>query len=116
MKLAYVAGPLRADSDWEKWQNIRRAEEVSRALWKMGIPNICPHKNSAFFSGNDIPEEAFMEGGLEIVHLGGVVPEKNLVMVEGEDGFTRAVDASGVTGECVLVVEDGKIVVREVGR
>ena len=51
MKLAYVAGPYRAPHIWGVVQNIRKAEEVAVELWRMGLPNICPHKNTALFDG-----------------------------------------------------------------
>ncbi len=51
MKIAYIAGPYRAKSIYNVVQNIRKAEHVSVALWRMGIPNICPHKNTALLDG-----------------------------------------------------------------
>jgi hypothetical protein len=51
MKLVYVAGPYRGKGEWEVVQNIRRAETLALAVWKLGAACICPHKNTALFGG-----------------------------------------------------------------
>lgn len=67
MKVAYVAGPYRAASEWEVVCNIRAAEAVAIDLWRMGFAVICPHKNSALFGGI-ADDSVWLEGDLEILH------------------------------------------------
>jgi hypothetical protein len=68
MKVAYVAGPYRS-----KWGiigiciNIIRAWRIARELWKMGYIVICPHTNCILMSGEDIPEDYFLTGDMELL-------------------------------------------------
>lgn len=62
----YVAGKFRGPSAWAIEENIRAAEHVALALWRAGIPNICPHTNTRFFDGA-APDEVFLNGDLEIL-------------------------------------------------
>lgn len=66
MKVVYVAGPYRADSEYGVVQNIRRAEQLAIEVWKAGAAAICPHKNSALFGGL-MPDETWLEGGMEFL-------------------------------------------------
>ncbi len=75
--IVYIAGPYRADTDWEVRQNIQKAEEAAARLWARGYIVICPHKNSAFMSGV-CDESCFMQGYLKIMGLCDFV-----VMLEG---------------------------------
>ena len=65
-KIVYIAGPYRADSEWEVKQNIDRAEAVALKYWRAGYAVFCPHKNSSFMGGS-CPDETWLEGGLEIL-------------------------------------------------
>ena len=66
MKVIYIAGPYRAKNAWEVEQNIRRAEELSLEVWRMGAACICLHTSSRFF--NDIlPFKTWITGDLEIL-------------------------------------------------
>ena len=66
MKLVYVAGPYRAESEWAVLNNIRNAERVALKVWKSGCACICPHKNTSFFGGA-AEDEVWLRGDLEIV-------------------------------------------------
>lgn len=66
MKLVYVAGPYRAKTQWEVYQNIRRAEALALEVWKLGAIAICPHKNTEMFGGT-LPDEVWLEGDLVII-------------------------------------------------
>ena len=66
MKVAYVAGPYLGKTHWETLINIQRAELLAAKLWKLGFAVICPHKNSAWFSGLG-DEEMFYAGDIEIL-------------------------------------------------
>lgn len=65
-EVAYVAGPYRSATEWGVVQNIRAAEEVALALWRMGYAVICPHKNTGFFGGTR-PDEVWLDGDLAIL-------------------------------------------------
>lgn len=67
MKLIYVAGPYRGPGDWAVKQNIQDAEKFARELWRRGFAVICPHANSAFMGGSEIPDDVFLKGDLEIL-------------------------------------------------
>ena len=65
--LAYVSGPY-SDSRGPYFvrENIAVAERMAARLWMMGVPNICPHKNTALMDGI-IPHESWIEGDLVMV-------------------------------------------------
>jgi len=66
MKVIYVAGPFRGENSWVMEQNIRRAEELSLRVWRMGAAVICPHANTRFFQGA-APDDIWLKGDLEIL-------------------------------------------------
>lgn len=77
MKVVYISGKYRANSEWGLIENIRHAEDVARRLWGNGWAVICPHKNTAHFGGlaRD-PEEdhqLWLNGDLEILSRCDVV-------------------------------------------
>jgi nucleoside 2-deoxyribosyltransferase len=66
MKLVYVAGPFRGPSAWDIEQNIRRAETLALAVWRLGAACLCPHTNTRFFQ-NAAPDSVWLEGDLEML-------------------------------------------------
>ncbi len=66
MKVVYVAGAFRADTPWQIELNVRRAEEMSLGLWRMGLVPICPHTQTRFFQFS-APDQSFLEGTLEMM-------------------------------------------------
>lgn len=65
--VVYVAGPFRAPNAWEIEQNIRRAEELSLAVWKTpGLVALCPHLNTRCFQGA-APDDVWLDGDLELL-------------------------------------------------
>lgn len=64
--VVYVAGPFRAENAWDIEQNIRQAEELALAVWRMGAAAICPHTNTRFFQGA-APDCVWLDGDLEIL-------------------------------------------------
>jgi hypothetical protein len=66
IRLAYVAGPYRAASAWDREQNVRAAEHVSLQLWRGGVPAICPHTMCRFYQDAS-PDAVWLEGMLEIL-------------------------------------------------
>lgn len=47
--LGYVAGPYTANTQKEIDKNVEIARQMSAELWRMQIPNICPHMNCLGF-------------------------------------------------------------------
>lgn len=69
MNVVYVAGPFRPQTPgdcWEMEQNIRRAEELSLQVWRMGCAAICPHSNTRFFQGA-ADDSVWLDGDLELL-------------------------------------------------
>jgi hypothetical protein len=71
MKIIYTAGPIRHEGSWENTNeihaNIELARMIARKLWVMGWSVICPHANTEFMDGPDIPCGTFINGDLEII-------------------------------------------------
>src|SRR5512138_1662394 len=72
MKVVYIAGPYRAESEYGVLNNIRRAEEIAVKYWDQGCAVICPHKNSAFLGG-PARDQMFLDGDLELVRRCDIV-------------------------------------------
>lgn len=67
-KIAYVAGPYRAASEYLVSKNIMAAEEIGVKLWYYGFVVIIPHKNTAYFGGAySLPDSVWLQGDLEII-------------------------------------------------
>jgi len=66
VKVVYVAGAFRAKTQWGIMQNVRRAEEASLRLWKLGYAVICPHTMTQHFQ-NECPDEVWLDGCLELL-------------------------------------------------
>lgn len=66
MKLVYVAGPFRASTDWDRENNIRRAEALALEVWRLGYAALCPHCNTRFFDGA-APDNVWLLGDLEML-------------------------------------------------
>lgn len=75
--IAYIAGPYRADSEWGVLSNIRKAEQVALAVWGLGIPALCPHKNTMLFGGA-LPDTTWLDGDLVMLRRSDI-----LVLVPG---------------------------------
>jgi hypothetical protein len=90
MKLVYVAGPYRANTEYQVLLNIQAAERLALQIWQAGAACICPHKNTAFFGGA-ADDNVWLAGDLEIVRRCDAV-------VCTEDWST----SSGASGEVAL--------------
>ncbi len=66
MKVIYIAGKYRGQSEWQVKQNIQHAEKAAMRLWQKGYAVICPHLNTAFFGGG-CDDSVWLEGDLEIL-------------------------------------------------
>lgn len=66
MRVFYVAGRYRADTEREVLNNIRAAEAVAIEVWKAGYVALCPHLNSRLMSGL-CDDKVFLEGAIELM-------------------------------------------------
>lgn len=103
MKVAYVAGPYRADTIHGVAQNIQKARNVALRLWKLGYAVICPHSNTAFF---DVacPDSVWLEGNIEILKRCDLV-----VLVDGWEnsaGTRREVEVAAAYGIPIYVYQN----------
>ena len=62
-EVAYIAGPYRAKTPGQIYDNIAKARVVALAMWQKGYIVICPHMNSAFFDGH-ITDDKILAGDL----------------------------------------------------
>jgi len=66
LPIIYVAGKFRGPTAYAVRQNIRVAEEYSLRTWRAGMVALCPHMNTANFTG-ELPDECWLEGDLELI-------------------------------------------------
>ena len=65
-KVVYIAGAFRAKTQWGIMQNVRKAEEASLKLWKLGYAVICPHTMTQHFQ-DECPDKIWLDGCLELL-------------------------------------------------
>ncbi|HEW91205.1 MAG TPA: DUF4406 domain-containing protein [Thermotogaceae bacterium] len=66
MKLVFISGPYKADTNWQIERNIRNAEIASLMVWKLGAVPICVHTMNRHFFG-EIDEERVINGCMDII-------------------------------------------------
>ena len=66
MKVIYVAGAFRAETQWGIHRNVLKAEEVGLQLWKMGFVPIVPHKLTEFYQG-ECADSVWLDGCIELL-------------------------------------------------
>lgn len=67
-KLVYLASCYRsAQGEHGVDKYIHEASVLARQLWKLGLVVHCGVKNTAFFSGPDVPEMCWLRGDFEII-------------------------------------------------
>lgn len=64
--VAFVCAPYRSDTDYGRMCNIERARQIAVKLWTLKYAVVCPHTNTAFFSGS-VGERQFLDGYVEIL-------------------------------------------------
>ena len=64
--VVYVAGAFRARTQWGIMQNVRKAEDASLRLWKLGYAVICPHTMTQHFQ-DECPDELWLKGMIELL-------------------------------------------------
>jgi hypothetical protein len=96
MKLVYVAGPFRGPNHWAIAQNIRRAEELSLEVWRIGCAAICPHLNTAHYQGV-LPDDVWLHGDLEILErCDAMLVVPNWQNSKGTQGEIHHADTLGI--------------------
>ena len=87
MKIIYIAGPYRSNTEYGLKRNIDLAEKRAIVVWQNGGAALCPHKNSAYLGGVT-PDNNFLIGGLELltrsdaVYVGGDYKNSQGTMAE----------------------------------
>ena len=66
MKVIYIIGPYRADTERGIIENIRAAEAVAIKVWEAGYIALCPHLNTRLFGGI-LPDKVWLEGAIELM-------------------------------------------------
>lgn len=66
MKVVYLAGPYRSETEYGVHQNIQNAEPIALEIWRLGAVCICPQKNTAYFGGV-LPDNIWLEGDKELI-------------------------------------------------
>ena len=67
MKVIYISGAYRADSENGVFENIIHARREAVKLWQQNWAVICPHTNSIFMGSRLGGDEKFIDGDLEIL-------------------------------------------------
>jgi len=67
LKVIYISGAYRSDSEDGVFENIIHARREAVKLWQQNWAVICPHTNSMFMGSRLGGDEKFIEGDLEIV-------------------------------------------------
>ncbi len=88
MRVAFVSGPYRAATIHEVLANIRTAEAVGVALWRLGYAAIIPHRNTGLLDGI-VADDAWLAGDIAILER--LRPGRDvLVTVPGWEGSIGA--------------------------
>ena len=66
MKVIYVAGKYRGETEREVFDNIISARSAALKLWDEGWAVVCPHTNSILM-GSRLGDAQFIKGDLEII-------------------------------------------------
>ena len=106
MRIVYVAGPFRAETQRQREMNARLAEDVALMVWEAGALAICPHRNSGQFYGA-IPEDVVIEGYRELVgRCDALVLCLSDVQCDMSRGVAAEVSAARKTGVLTFAYPD----------
>lgn len=62
--VVYLASPYAAPNEFDVYRHVVAAHITARTIWGMGFVCLSPISNSAFFSGNDITQDEWIDGDL----------------------------------------------------
>ena len=102
--IAYIVGPYRADSKEGIEKNIQKAAKVAKYYWAEGFTVICPHMNSAHFSGC-CPESFFLESYKELLCCGlvdRVIALPGWLNSKGSQAEIKLADEQGILIEYIV--------------
>lgn len=103
MKVIFVSGRYRADTENGVYENIRHARTEALKLWHKGWAVFCPHTNTAFMGGND--DLMFLEGDLEILRRCDAI-----YMLKGSDYSIGAIEEYKLAKELGLeIYQEGEL-------
>jgi hypothetical protein len=102
LPLVYIAGKYRGANAWAIEQNIRAAENMALAVYRVGGVPVCPHTMNRFFQGA-IPDTLALAGTMEILRRCDAV-----LML---DGWERS---EGATAEREHAVDRGMPVLYDI--
>ena len=66
IKVIYTIGAFRAKTQFGIMRNVRKAEEASLKLWKLGYAVICPQTMTQNFQG-ECPDDVWLDGMIELM-------------------------------------------------
>jgi len=98
--IAYIVGPYRAKTKERIEENIQKAAKVAKQYWAEGFTVICPHTNSAHFSGC-CPESFFLESYKDLLSCG---------LVDRVIALPGWLDSKGSQAELILADEQGILI------
>jgi len=115
MKVVFLSGPYRSDTESGVVGNIRRAEKVAVELWRMGYAVICPHKNTSLLGGL-CDDSVWLEGDLELLRRSDCI-----VLIPGWQGSEGSRSEAQEAAKCGLPVfmwndKKDNITIREFAR
>lgn len=67
MKVIYIAGAFRADTQWQIRCNVHAAECAAYEVAQLGAMPLIPHANTEHFHGS-MPDEFWLRGTLELMY------------------------------------------------
>jgi len=69
LRVIYVAGQYRSDTNWGQTLNIQHAERAAMKLWLEGWVVFCPHLNTQLFDWAlpQVSSKTWLKGGIEIL-------------------------------------------------
>ena len=73
MRVAFIAGPYRAETIDGIWENVQEARKVAKKYWAKGYAVICPHTNTAMMDGFMEDDQAWLPGAIELMRRSDVV-------------------------------------------
>ena len=108
-QLIYIAGPYRAGRGRTERENVRAAEEVALEIWKSGHYALCPHLNTAFFTG-EAPDDTWLAGDLRMIEgCDAVVLIGNWEFSDGtRQEIAHAIENGIPVYDGLLMFEEGK--------
>ena len=101
MKVIFVSGKYRADTEYKLLANIEHARTEAHMLWCSGWAVFCPHMNTAFMGDGD--DLKYLDGDLEILRRCDAI-----YMLKGADCSLGAIEELKLAKELGLeIIQEG---------